>query len=319
MSLYERAHPALAAALDARGYREPTPVQSAILEQDDPTRDLLVSAQTGSGKTVAFGLALAGLILPSKGLIEEDPSPLALVIAPTRELACRFGENSNGFMPKPVWQSLPALAAWTRALNGAHLREVHRSSSALRDVCAIISRVVHWSLVQSERLCLMKLDEMLDLGFREDLEFILKACPAERRTLMFSATLPGEVTALAKQFQKNAQRLSIGAQRDRHGDIEYIGYEVLPRERDNAIVNILRYHDAPGSIIFCSTRESVKRLTSRLANRGFSTVALSGEFTQSERTNALQVMRDGRSPHLRGNRCCFTRNRSAAARSGDPC
>lgn len=295
MSPFERARPALAAALDKRGYKAFTPVQSAVLDENLGSDDLLVSAQTGSGKTVAFGLAFAGSILPEDGRMGKSASPLALVIAPTRELALQVQRELEWLYAETGAQVSSCVGgmdprAERRALERG-VQIVVGTPGRLRD--HITRRALDLSLIRA--VVLDEADEMLDLGFREDLEFILGAAPRNRRTLMFSATLPREVTELAKRFQNRSQRISVDSEKSHHADIDYIGYEVVPRERENAIINILRYHDAPGSIVFCGTREAVKRLTSRLANRGFSTVALSGEFSQSERTHALQSMRDGRS------------------------
>lgn len=135
---------------------------------------------------------------------------------------------------------------------------------------------------------------MLDLGFREDLEFILDETPADRQTLLFSATVPRAIANLAKRYQRDAERVSTVGEQTQHADIEYRAMTVAPRDGENAIINVLRYYEAPNAIVFCNTRAMVSRLTARLSNRGFSVVALSGELTQSERSNALQAMRDGR-------------------------
>ena len=135
---------------------------------------------------------------------------------------------------------------------------------------------------------------MLDLGFREDLEFILSAAPPERRTLMFSATVPKPIATLAKRFQKNAIRISANQETKQHADIDYRLISVAAAEREKAVINVLRFFEVESTLVFCATREGVKHLASRLANRGFTPVALSGELSQSERTRALQAMRDGR-------------------------
>src|SRR5690606_19011070 len=137
-------------------------------------------------------------------------------------------------------------------------------------------------------------DEMLDLGFREDLEFILEAPPKERRTLLFSAHVPAEIAKLARSYQRDALRLSTASEKSQHVDIDYRALVVAPSDRENAIINVLRYYDAQNAIVFCSTRAAVNHLTARFNNRGFSVVALSGELSQNERTHALQAMRDGR-------------------------
>jgi ATP-dependent RNA helicase DeaD len=137
-------------------------------------------------------------------------------------------------------------------------------------------------------------DEMLDLGFRDDLEFILDAAPTERRSLLFSATLAREITALARRYQRDAIRIDTTSKSQPHGDIEYRAVRVAPNDAEHAVVNLLRYFEAPGALVFCATREGVRRLHGRLVERGFAAVALSGEMSQSERNHALQSLRDGR-------------------------
>jgi ATP-dependent RNA helicase DeaD len=135
---------------------------------------------------------------------------------------------------------------------------------------------------------------MLDLGFRDDLEYILGASPEVRRTLMFSATVPRSIVSLAKRYQRDAVRVETTSEREQHVDIEYQALTVAPNDRENAIINLLRFHEAKNTLVFCATRATVNHMTSRLNNRGFSVVALSGELSQNERTHALQAMRDGR-------------------------
>jgi ATP-dependent RNA helicase DeaD len=137
-------------------------------------------------------------------------------------------------------------------------------------------------------------DEMLNLGFREELEFILEASPAERRTLMFSATMPRAIEALAKTYQRDAVRVNAASGQKQHADIEYRALVAHGHDSENAIFNVLRYYDATNAIVFCGTRAAVTRLESRFSNRGLSVVALSGELSQSARTHALQAMRDHR-------------------------
>ncbi|HWU00508.1 MAG TPA: helicase-related protein, partial [Terriglobales bacterium] len=136
-------------------------------------------------------------------------------------------------------------------------------------------------------------DEMLDMGFSEDLEFILDATPPERRTLLFSATIAKEIADLAKRYQRDALRINTLKKNEAHGDIEYRAIRVGPRDIEHAVVNVLRYIEPRASIIFCHTRESVRRLHGSLLERGFDVVALSGELSQAERSHALQALRDG--------------------------
>jgi ATP-dependent RNA helicase DeaD len=281
-------------ALAAKGYEALTAVQSAVLAEGVAGRDLLVSAQTGSGKTVAFGLAMAPEILGTSERLLYADVPLALIIAPTRELALQVARELEWLYAAAGARIATCVGGMDyrtekRALErGAHI--VVGTPGRLRD------HIERKSLDLSglRAAVLDEADEMLDLGFSEDLEFILAAAPPERRTLMFSATVPREIEALAKTFQKDALRIQAQGEAKQHVDIEYRAMSVAVRDREHAIFNILRYYEAPTAIIFCKTRVNVNHLMARMGNRGFQVVALSGELSQQERTNALTALRSGR-------------------------
>jgi ATP-dependent RNA helicase DeaD len=137
-------------------------------------------------------------------------------------------------------------------------------------------------------------DEMLDMGFREDLERILDATPDGRRTLLFSATMPRPIVALARTYQRDALRISTVGEDRGHGDIAYQAVCVSPSDIEHAAINLLRLHEAETAILFCATRDNVRHLHASLVERGFAAVALSGEHSQNERNAALQALRDGR-------------------------
>ncbi|MEM8851705.1 MAG: DEAD/DEAH box helicase, partial [Pseudomonadota bacterium] len=285
---------ALADALVARGYDSLTPVQQAVTDPELAGADLLVSAQTGSGKTLAFGLAIAPTVLGEAEAFAAADTPLGLVIAPTRELAMQVKRELAWLYDKAGAQLASTVGGMDmrderRALaRGAHV--VVATPGRLRD--HIMRGSIDLTAIRA--VVLDEADEMLDLGFREDLEFILGSCPPARQTLLFSATVPAAIAKLAEQFQKDAKRIAAGSAKAAHADIAYRALEVSARDVETAIINVLRYHEAPNAIVFANTRATVNRLTTRLSNRGFAVVALSGELTQSERTNALQAMRDGR-------------------------
>ena len=286
-------HPALAEALAARGYTEPTAVQQAVLEASTEDNDLLVSAETGSGKTVAYGLALAPGLLGTESKFGRATTPLALVIAPTRELALQVQTE----------------LAWLYAATGARIvscvggMDPRREQRLLQDGAHIVVGTPGRLRDHLERgqldigalraVVLDEADEMLDLGFREDLEFILDSTPPARRTLLFSATIAREIVSLARRFQKNAVRIDTTPKKQ-HSDIEYRVMEVAPNDLEHAVVNVLRFYDPRGAIVFCATRDGVRRLHAKLVERGFGAVALSGELSQSERTNAVSSLREGR-------------------------
>lgn len=291
---FETLPPVIGEALAARGYTDLTPVQSAVIAPDAQGRDLVVSAQTGSGKTVAFGLALAPELLAESGSMPLAEKPLALVIAPTRELALQVSRELG-------WLYAGAGMRIATCVGGMDASKERR---ALRTGPAIVVGTPGRLRDHLERgaldlsglvgVVLDEADEMLDMGFREDLEEILDATPDARRTLLFSATMPREIVRLATRYQRDALRLSLVGEDRGHGDIAYQAITIAPSETENAVVNLLRFHEAETAICFCATRENVRRLHTTLQNRGFEVVSLSGENSQSERNQALQALRDRR-------------------------
>ncbi|NIJ07773.1 ATP-dependent RNA helicase DeaD [Sphingomonas vulcanisoli] len=283
----------LSEALAARGYAAPTPVQAAVLEPEAAGRDLIVSAQTGSGKTIAFGMAMAEALFVDGAL--PPPRALgALVIAPTRELALQVARELS----------------WLYAKAGARIATCVGGMDASRERRAL-SHGAHIAVGTPGRLrdhlergaldlsglkvvVLDEADEMLDMGFREDLEEILDATPAERRTFLFSATMPKPIVALARRYQRDAHRIETISQDRGHGDIAYQAMTVSPSDIEHAVINLLRLHEAETAMLFCATRDNVRHLHASLVERGFGAVALSGEHSQNERNAALQALRDQR-------------------------
>lgn len=291
---FETLPPLLGEALTERGYTELTSVQTAVTNEEAAGRDLLVSAQTGSGKTVAFGLALANEILSEIRGTPLTEKPLALVIAPTRELALQVSRELAWLYAKVGLRIATCVGGMDASKERRNLRagpaivvgtpgrlKDHLNRGAL-DLSGLVGVVLD------------EADEMLDMGFRDDLEEILDATPETRRSLLFSATLPRGIVRLAERYQSDALRLSLAGQDRGHGDIAYQAITVGPSEIEKAVVNLLRFHDPETAICFCATRDSVRRLHATLQNRGFGVVALSGEHSQSERNQALQAMRDRR-------------------------
>ncbi len=286
--------PLLAEALANREYAKPTAVQAAVLEPETEGRDLIVSAQTGSGKTVAFGLAMAPQLLDDNGRFPFLVEPLALVIAPTRELALQVSRELK-------WLYEPAGVQIATCVGGMDAskerRTLRRGAHVIVGTPGRLRDHLERGALDLSKLraaVLDEADEMLDMGFREDLEEILDATSEDRRTLLFSATMPKPIVALAKRYQQDALRISTVGEDRGHGDIAYQAITVAPADTENAVVNLLRFYEAESAMLFCATRESVRRLHASLVDRGFSAVALSGEHTQSERNQAMQALRDKR-------------------------
>ncbi len=288
------ASPPLARALAERNYHDATPVQTAVLAPEAIGRDLLVSAQTGSGKTVAYGLAIANDMMGDAERLPRAASPLALIVAPTRELALQVHRELE-------WLYAYAGARVVSCVGGMDPQREKRELEAGAHIvvgtpgrlCDHIRRK-RLDVTELKAVVLDEADEMLDLGFREDMEFILETTPETRRTLLFSATLPRTIITMAKQYQQDAFRVEVAGGDGGHADIEYRAIRIAPSDVEHAVVNVLRFFESPTTIVFCNTRNAVNHLQAALLERGFSVVALSGELTQNERTKALQSLRDGR-------------------------
>lgn len=284
----------LAQALAERNYNKLTPVQTAVLADAAAGRDLLVSAQTGSGKTVAYGLAIAENLLGGAERFERAAAPLALIVAPTRELALQVHRELT-------WLYHYADARIVSCVGGMDPRREQRElAEGAHIVVGTPGRLCdhlrrgRLDISELKAVVLDEADEMLDLGFREDMEFILETTPDTRRTLLFSATFPRGIVALAKQYQQQAFRVEVAGDEGGHADIEYRAIRIAASDVEHAVVNVLRFFESPSALVFCNTRDAVRHLQAALVERGFSVVALSGELTQNERTQALQALRDGR-------------------------
>ena len=267
------ANPPLARALAERNFDRLTQVQTAVLADDAAGRDLLVSAQTGSGKTVAYGLAIANNLLDGAERFERAAAPLALIVAPTRELALQVHRELT-------WLYQHANARVVSCVGGMDPRREQRE----------LATGAHIVVGTPGRLC--------DHLRRNRLDFsVLKAVvldEADEMLDLFSATLPRVIVALAKEYQQEAFRIEVGGDEGGHADIDYRAIRIAAGDVDHAVVNILRFFESPSALVFCNTREAVRHLQATLSERGFSVVALSGELTQNERTHALQALRDGR-------------------------
>ena len=278
-------------AMKDKGYEKLTPVQEEVIKEEYSGLDLLVSAQTGSGKTIAFGLAIVDNLTTDSKLFKTPKSPEALIIVPTRELALQVKNELSWFLASSD-------AKIVSCVGGMDIRTERRNLETKPNIVVgtpgrlkdHIERG-YFNVSNIMTVVLDEADEMLDMGFREDLEAILDSTPDDKQTLMFSATVPRGIANLAKRYQKDAVRITAGETNSQHVDIEYRAFKIVMSDQENAIINTLRYYEATNAIIFCATRIAVNHMTSRLTNRGISAVALSGELSQNERNMALQAMR----------------------------
>ncbi len=281
-------------ALADRGFSELTEVQRAVLAPEAEGRDLQISSQTGSGKTVALGLALA------PGLIDVarqggGARPLAaLVIVPTRELAVQVSGELEW-----LYAAVPGLTV--ECVTGGSSVSNERRRLARRPTVVvgtpgrlldhIRTRAVDTAAV--EQIVLDEADRMLDMGFREELEAILEQVPAERATHLVSATFAPAVQKLARKFQADplsVEGTQLGAANE---DIEHVGHLIRFQDRYAAIVNLILLAGGERTLVFVNTRLQASELADKLADDGFSAAPISGELEQAQRTRTLDAFRKG--------------------------
>jgi ATP-dependent RNA helicase DeaD len=286
--------PALMGALEQRGFARLTPVQEAVLDPSLADRDLRITSQTGSGKTVAIGFALRTLVGSTPSGAGSVARPRALVVAPTRELAKQVEEELR-------WLLAPLHAKVASATGGASYQDERRALASGPSVIVgtpgrLLDHLSRRAIDPSSlgAIVLDEADRMLDLGFREDLEAILGYAPAGHRTHLISATFPHGVRALADRVQvdpAHVQGTPLGAA---NADIEHVVHLVDPRERVDAIVNLLLARPDEQTLVFARTRADVARMARELHQAGFAVSSISGEMEQPERNRALSDFKRGK-------------------------
>ncbi|WP_441292670.1 DEAD/DEAH box helicase [Sorangium sp. KYC3313] len=293
----------LAGALARRGFTSLTSVQQAVLSPELAGRDLRVSSQTGSGKTVAIGLALAPRLeraladraaaAAPDGAPRTTAAPAAVIIAPTRELAAQIaGELS--WLLSPLGARVACVTGGTSF--GAEARSLRRDPLVIAGTPGrLLDHLERGTLDPRGVLALVldEADQMLDLGFRDDLEAIVGKMPQERQTHLVSATFSREVRALADRFQRDAVSVEGTRPGAANVDIAHVAHLVLPAERDAAVVNLLLLAPGERTLVFVRTREGAAELADKLTALGLPAGALSGDLEQRERTRTLDAFRSG--------------------------
>ena len=275
----------------SRGFTELSDIQNKILDVYQNKKDLLVTSQTGSGKTIAYFLSIQDEISLKK--VKEKSSPSVLIIAPTRELAIQVYEEA-------LWVFKSENINVVTTIGGMDIKKERKNlltkfslligtpgriNDHLRKNKLILSNIT--------TVILDEADEILDLGFKEDLNSILSKISKSTRVSMFSATLPKKIIELANKYQKKPIKINIDNKLSQHKDISYDAYYLNSRDIENFTFNLIRYYSNKTIIVFCSTRNEVTRFHSRLHNRGVNAVALSGALKQEERFKALQSIKNG--------------------------
>lgn len=275
-------------AISELGFQKPTPVQETVIpKQLESVCDIVCLAQTGTGKTAAFGLPLI------QKLDYASKDIQALILCPTREL-CRqiagdlknYAKYSDGFSLVPVYggSSIDAQIRMLRkgvqvivATPGRMVDLLERKEADLSHVSDVI---------------LDEADEMLNMGFKEELDFILDACPSERRTLLFSATLPLEVEGIARKYMQDAEMVTIGKRNEGTNNVRHYYYMVNERDRYRALKRIADYNPNIYAIVFCRTRQETQEVADMLIKDGYNADALHGDLSQAQRDLVMNRFRN---------------------------
>jgi superfamily II DNA/RNA helicase len=285
-------HPEILKAIEATGYTEPTAVQAQSIPVAIAGEDLLVSSQTGSGKTAAFMLpCLHRLAQPSQG-----KQPRVLVLTPTRELAAQvlratdtYGKFLRGLRTVSIVGGTPM---------GIEFRMLKQKVDVIVATPGRLLDHIRRNSVDLSKLEVLVLDEadrMLDMGFIEDIETIISKAPATRQTMLFSATLEGIVGKLAQRVTRNATRVQIAATAAERPMIDQsILFADDMGHKSRLLDSLLRDVNLTQAIVFTSTKRAADQLSGELRQQGHAARALHGDMSQGERNRALQAMRQGR-------------------------
>lgn len=281
--------PKLLKGIEAMGFEEATPIQAQAIAAMLEGKDLIGQAQTGTGKTAAFGIPIIQSIDPAKKCVQ------AVILCPTRELAMQVSDELHrlckylhGIKTVPIYggqeivKQIKALKAGAQILVGTPgrtLDHMRRKTVSFENVRTIV---------------LDEADEMLDMGFREDIEQVLCALPGEHQTVLFSATMPQEIMDIAKNYQKDAEIIRVVKKELTVTNIEQYYYDVHQKDKTEVLTRLLDMYSPRLSIIFCNTKKQVDELTAELQNRNYQAEGLHGDMNQAARTRVMANCRQAK-------------------------
>jgi ATP-dependent RNA helicase DeaD len=283
--------PQILDALKELGYDEPTPIQEQAIPAMLTGADVIAHAQTGTGKTAAFALPIIQRITPER-------APQALVLAPTRELAMQVAEAMFRYSKQsdvrvtpvyggqPIERQLRALSRGVQVVVGTPGRimdHMRRGTLALDHISMVV---------------LDEADEMLDMGFAEDIEYILQHTPASRQTAMFSATMPEGVQSLVNRYTRDPKRISVVSEQLTAPRTTQVYYEVNARDKLDALCRVLDVETPASAMIFCRTRAEADHLGESLQGRGYLAEVIHGDLSQAMRERVLKRFREGQAELL---------------------
>lgn len=275
-------------AVNDMGFEETTPIQSQAIPFIYEGRDVIGQAQTGTGKTAAFGLPLVDMVDPN------DKSQQAIILCPTRELAIQVAEElkalskyKEGIKTLPVYGGQPIE------------RQIHALKNGVQIIIGTPGRVMDHmrrrtiKLKNTKMVVMDEADEMLDMGFREDIEKILEDTPKTRQTLMFSATIPKPILELADKYLSNPQLVRVVHKELTVPSIEQYYFEVKEQDKVEALSRLIDFYNPNLALVFCNTKKRVDELLEQLQARGYSAEGLHGDMSQAQRDRVMAKFKNG--------------------------
>ena len=293
-------------AIEELGYEHPMPVQEEVIPHLlNSDTDLVALAQTGTGKTAAYGLPLLQLLNRVNGLNGEDgsiqptmpinPMPDVVILSPTRELCLQIADDMEGF--SKYLPEVRILAVY----GGANIEpQIRALKHGVDIIVATPGRLMDLmkrgvaDLSQVRYVVLDEADEMLSMGFQEDLDSILEGIPSEHHTLLFSATMSKEIERIAQNYLKDAKQIQIGSRNEGAENVNHIYYMVHARDKYLALKRVVDYYPRIYAIIFCRTRMETQEVADNLIRDGYNADALHGDLSQQQRDLTMQKFRHHR-------------------------
>lgn len=286
-------NPAIIRAVEDMGFEEMSPIQAKAIPIILKGKDVIGQAQTGTGKTAAFGIPLLQNIDPKEKTLQ------GLVLCPTRELAIqvaeefrKLGKYMHGIKVLPVYGG-QEISKQIRSLKGGIQIIIGTPGRVMDHMRRKTIKFDHIRMA-----ILDEADEMLNMGFREDIETILSQVPEERQTIMFSATMPKPILEIAKNYQKNPELIKVIKKELTVPKIEQYYYEVSPRNKEEVLSRLLDIYNPKLSLIFCNTKKQVDELTAALQGRGYFAEGLHGDMKQQQRDRVMHSFRNGKTDIL---------------------
>lgn len=286
-------NPAILKAVEEMGFEEMTPIQEKAIPLILAGMDAVGQAQTGTGKTAAFGIPMLMKIDP------RDKSPQAIVLCPTRELGIQVADELRKLAK--FMHGIKVLPVYGGQEISKQIRSLKMGVQIIIGTPGRVIDHIKRRTVRLDKICMVVLDEadeMLDMGFRDDIETILSQMPEQRQTLLFSATMPQPILEIAKTYQKNAQMIRVVKKELTVPQTEQYYYEVTPQNKEEVLSRLLDIYNPKLAMVFCNTKKQVDELTAALQGRGYFAEGLHGDMKQQQRDRVMNKFRNGRTEIL---------------------